>query len=64
VRRHLDTANAGWRCFNGALLEFQGALQRGDWEAADRARLNATAGLESYMDGMLAAQKESDGHPL
>lgn len=57
VQAHFDLANAGWRNFNGSMMEFQGALQRGDWAAAEVARNRAVAGLESYLDGLAALHR-------
>jgi len=58
IARHLNTGSTAWRNMNGALMEFQGALERRDFEAASKAQLIASANFESYMDSMLAATKE------
>lgn len=49
IKAHADLANAR-RTSDALLMEYQAALMRFDWVAAEEARARAIAGFEALMD--------------
>ena len=53
-------ASRAMELFSAALLDFQGACLRRDWAHCEKARGDAQAALDSYLDNLAAAHKRME----
>jgi hypothetical protein len=61
ICRDLAAAQHASLLANAAMLEFQAACLKGDWAAAEEARLRVLAGWETTLDNFMAAYRRVNG---
>ena len=60
AQRDFDNAQRAGELQNSWLMTFQGACQRGDWDAADEAQACALAAFDSYLTHSAAGYKRME----
>lgn len=57
--RHMADAQTATRLAQEGMNEFMAALNRGDWESAEKARVKVVAAQEAALDHIFAAHREN-----